>query len=863
MIKNRNLTIAQIEAEIKSLQEQLIIANKQNDSSAGSELLRTREEQNHLIEIIEISPNPVVIFSINGSITYLNPAGRHYLGITKENEQLSSLSFFQLFTEKDCLFMEQEALPLTVKSGQWQGEIEVITSFANLICHLIIIAHAKNDREEQFFSATLHDRTAIRRASKEADEINEQLEIAIQRANRMALDAELADASKSEFLANMSHEIRTPMNAIIGFSSLLLDTQLDYDQRDYLNIIIKNGEGLLHIINDILDYSKIEANKLELEEIPFQIRETTDDLLGLLSLKTAEKGLFFHCIVDHRIPEQLQGDPARLRQILINLANNAIKFTDKGGIIIHVSLEQEDHEQVKLLFQVTDTGIGIPKNRIKRLFQSFSQVDSSTTREFGGTGLGLAISKQLAELMGGEIGIKSQLGQGSTFWFTVALRRDPESLPPTQTKLFQEHRFLIFTPPNGNSHRHKLQPAGQVVEQHLLALGCEIDTVNSFQTLKEQLYEAQKDKKPYSMIIADLSQQIESCNLKSALPDILLPPFTIALAPHPNTSLAVDYDSVIPLPVKRSLFYEQLARCMGKNLPDDKVDETAESQQELNEKRKQLRILLVDDNKVNIKVGSKMLSKLGVTCTTAGTGVEALAALGAAHYDLVFMDIQMPEMDGYEATRQIRSRATTTINPKVIIIAMTAHALNSDKDRCLAAGMNDFLTKPVRLDKLNKVLTRAIDTLKEHPPQSDNTMKKGIFEEEETESDNFSQDEGGSSIGRDTQLFDRDAFLEKLDDDIELYKELLDDFLQSANSYLEEIETGIKEKDFEKVRIAAHSIKGSSGSIEAQQMQTAAYELEKSAKQQDQSMIDESLEIMEMEYEILSEIIKDEIAAEK
>ncbi len=863
MTENKNLNIAQIEDEIKSLQKRLIIANKQNQSGSGSELLRLQEEQNHLLEIINISPNPVAIFAINGSITYLNPAGRHYFGITDENENLSSFSFFHLFPEKDRLFIEHEALPMTVKSGQWQGEIEVVTSFANLICHLIIIAHEKDGRKEQFFSATLHDRTAIRRATEEADEINEQLEIAIQRANRMALDAELADASKSEFLANMSHEIRTPMNAIIGFSSLLLDTPLDFDQRDYLNIIIKNGEGLLHIINDILDYSKIEANKLELEEIPFQIRETTDDLLGLLSLKTAEKGLFFHCIVDHRIPEQLQGDPVRLRQILINLANNAIKFTEKGGIIVRISLENEEPEQVKLLFQVTDTGIGIPENRIDRLFQSFSQVDSSTTREFGGTGLGLAISKQLAELMGGEIGIKSQLGSGSTFWFTVTLRRDPESTQAAQAKLFQGHRFLIFTPPNGKNLLHNLQPAGQVVEQHLLALGCEIDTANSFQTLQEQLYIAQKDKKPYSMIIADLSQQIESCNLKNSLPDILLPPFTIALAPHQKDSAAVDFDSVIPLPIKRSLLYEQLARCMGKKLPDDKIDERAESQQELNEKRKQLRILLVDDNKVNIKVGSKMLSKLGVTCTTAGTGVEALAALGAAHYDLVFMDIQMPEMDGYEATRQIRSRTTTTINPKVIIVAMTAHALKSDKDRCLAAGMNDFLTKPVRLDELNEVLTRAIDTLKKQSLKSDYPMEESFFGEEDIESEDFSQEDGGSSPVRDTKLFDRGAFLEKLDDDIELYKELLDDFLQSADSYLEEIETGIKEEDFEKIRVAAHSIKGSSGSIEAHQMQTAAHELEKSAKQQDRSLVDESLETMEMEYEILSEIIKDEIAAEE
>ncbi len=818
------------------------------------------EVKNLLIEIIEISPNPILIFTEDGSITYLNPAGRRYLDI-QNNKELSPFSFFQLFPEKACAHIKKEALPLAAKSGQWQGELEIITPFADLICHLILIAHTKKDQGKQLFSATLHDRTAIHRATEEADEINEQLELAISRANRMTLDAELADVAKSEFLANMSHEIRTPMNAIIGFSSLLLDTKLDYDQRDYLNIIIKNGEGLLHIINDILDYSKIEANKLELEEIPFQVRETTDDLLGLLSLKTAEKSLFFHCIVDHHIPELLQGDPVRLRQILINLANNAIKFTEKGGIIVRATLKQEDPEQVKLLFQITDTGIGIPENRINRLFQSFSQVDSSTTREFGGTGLGLAISKQLAELMGGEIGIESQLGHGSTFWFTVALRRDPESAPPTQAKLFHKQRFLLFTPPLDNIQQ-ELQPAGEVVEQHLLALECEVDNAYSLPSLNEQLFRAQKEKKPYTMIIADLSQQIEPCNLKNALPEILRPQFLMALTPHQQASPLNDYDTVIPPPIKRSLFYEQLARCMGKSLPDEAVEETDESLLELAEKRKQLRILLVDDNQVNIKVGSKMLSKLGVSCATAGNGVEALAALGAAHYDLVFMDIQMPEMDGYETTRQIRSQTTTTINPRVIIIAMTAHALKSDKDRCLAVGMNDFLTKPVRLEQLNEVLTRAIENLEKHSLQTDNPNFADNFIEEEVESEDFSQ-EGESHSARDTKLFDRDAFLEKLDDDLELYQELLDDYLISARSYLEDIETGIKEENCEKILIAAHSIKGSSGSIEAHQIQAAAYELEKAAKQENWSLINENREAMKMEFEILSEIIKDEIAAEK
>ncbi len=856
MVEKQNLEITKIEEEIKLLQKQLIIANQQNLCDAGSELLRTQEEKNHLIEIIEISPNPVIMLEENGSITYLNPSGRRFFGIDN-NEKLSTLSFIKIFPEETYKLIKNEAFPTAVKSGQWQGEVKVSSSFADLICHLILIAHTVDNQTRQFFSATLHDRTAIRRATEEADEVNDQLELAIQRANRMALDAELADASKSEFLANMSHEIRTPMNAIIGFSSLLLDTPLNYDQRDYLNIIIKNGEGLLHIINDILDYSKIEANKLELEEIPFQVRETTDDLLGLLSLKTTEKGLYFHCIVDHRIPDSLQGDPVRLRQILINLTNNAIKFTEKGGIVIRATLKEEEAEQVKILFQIIDTGIGIPEDRIGRLFQSFSQVDSSTTREFGGTGLGLAISKQLAELMGGEVGVESKLGVGSIFWCTVVLRRDPDSALPAQAKLFQEKRFLLFTPPLDGTLQD-LQLAGQVVEQHLLAAGCELSQANSMQTLNERLYEAQKEQKPYTMLIADLSQQNQDEFFKNGLAKILRPQFTIALAQQTNDLSAQEYDTIVPMPIKRSLFYEQLARCMGQKIADEQTDESSKALQNLAEQRKNLRILLVDDNVVNIKVGSKMLSKLGVNCSTAGNGVEALAALGAAYYDLVFMDIQMPLMDGYETTKQIRSRNTTTINPNTIIIAMTAHALKSDKDRCLAAGMNDFLTKPVRLGALNEVLTHAIENIREQSSRPDSYKEEFDFMKEESESEDFSQ-EGENNSARDTKLFDREAFLEKLDDDIELYNELLEEYLISANSYIEDIGKGIKKNDFDQIRIAAHSIKGSSGSIEASQMQTAAANLENAAKQQDLAVVHKNLDMMEMEYEILSEILKDEI----
>jgi len=530
--------------------------------------------------------------------------------------------------------------------------------------------------------------------------------------------AEAANIAKSEFLANMSHEIRTPMNGVIGMLDMLLDTEQTDEQKDFAKSAQSSADSLLMLINDILDHSKIEAGKLDLETIDFDLRPTLENLSDLMAMKTREKGVEFACLIHERAPCLLKGDPGRLRQILINLTGNAIKFVEKGEVSISVDVKEETETAVTLLFEVKDTGIGIPADRVDSLFESFTQVDASTTRKYGGTGLGLAISKQLSELMGGEIGIESEEGKGTTFWFTVVMGKQVGQTSKDIAGLEDIEGKHILVVDDHATNR-------MVFREYLASWNCRVGEAEKGDEALSRLRDAANGGDPFHIAILDMQMPgmtgetlghkikndplVENTHLVMAT--------SVGQRGDAERLKKAGFAAFLTKPVKKSVLFDCLRIVQGlkKDGPNDPGKQivtgfTVEERKAGEETTvRKLQILLAEDNMMNQKVAKNMLKKMGHEVAIANNGEEAVERFKEQDIDLILMDGQMPVMDGLEAARTIRDLEKESKMGHIPIIAVTANAMKGDREKFLASGMDDYISKPLKRKVLEEVIGRVMD----------------------------------------------------------------------------------------------------------------------------------------------------------
>jgi PAS domain S-box-containing protein len=745
-------------------------------------------QKQHFESLVEISPVAVVVLDADEHVTGWNPAAAELFGHTAEEaigREIDDLVFGGATTDEGRALTrealaEGRAQRITRRRRKDGTPVDVELMFVPLAV----------DGARVGFLAIYHDITELQLAREEA---------------------EAATQAKSAFLATMSHEIRTPMNAVIGMTGLLLGTELTDEQREFAEIVRSSGDALLHVIDDVLDYSKIEAGKLELESEPFELRECVEGALEIVAPRAWEKTIELGCLIDEAAPAGIVGDAGRLRQVLLNLLSNAVKFTEVGEVVVHVDAEPAGANAYRLRFAVRDTGIGIPKGRMDTLFESFSQVDASTTRRYGGTGLGLAISRRLVELMGGTMRAESEEGKGSTFQIELSVeaaelptrRAEHDALPQLAGK-----RVLVVDDNATNR---------EIVARHVRSWGMEPVPAETPAEAVARIERGERfdvavlDMMMPDMDGVDLARAIRRHRDEHELPLVLLTSF--GRLPQLATEFAVQ----LAKPVKGSQLYNALLRALAEHAPEPKA--AAQQRERVEHATSPLRILLAEDNAVNQKVALRLLTQLGYGADVVWNGREALEALERQRYDVVLMDVQMPELDGLDASRRICGRWPAGERPH--IIAMTANAMPEDREICFAAGMNDYVAKPIRPGELAQALKRA--------PMLGDAAEQGGDEPD------VSLDAGALDSLRG---FGGDDFL----------AELIGTFLNDAPSLLATLRDSLERQDVEELRRAAHTLKSNGQTFGAEQFGEVCRELEDRARNGELDGATEVVDRIDREY---------------